>query len=137
VASGTTSVVKKVASGTTSVVGTVAAKTKSMLGLNNIRLNFVSGPILRGDSEQIDKWTTIDKTKNIIDQINDSYLKMFGAKLEPWGGVCVMWRAASGETTKELCPRSRCRNEITWAQERPRTSEVWLEVRCGGRLQMK
>jgi hypothetical protein len=132
VASGTKSVVKKVASGTKSLVGTVAAKTKSMVGLNNIRLNFVSGCDM---PETIDKWTKIDKTKNIIDQINESFSKMFKAGSEPWGDVCVVWREDSERhaMTKELCPRSRCLIGIKDAEERPNTSEVWLEVTIGKR----
>jgi hypothetical protein len=130
VASGTKSVVKKVASVTTSVVGTVAAKTKSIVGLNKIRLNFVSGCDM---PEKIDKWTNIDKTKNVIDQINDSYLKMFGTGCEPWGDVCVVSTQDSEghEMTKELCLRSSLCSDIKHAEERPDMWDVWLEVTIG------
>ena len=136
VASGTKSAVKNVASGTTSVVKKVASGTKSMVGLNNIRLNFVSGCDM---PETIDKWTKIDKTKNIIDQINESFSKMFKAGSEPWGDVCVVWRQNSEQhvMTKQLCPRSLCLIEIKHAEERPNTSEVWLEVTIGKREDFK
>ncbi len=164
VASGTKSVVGKVASGTKSAVGTVAAKTKSvagtvaaktksvagtvasgtksMVGLNNIRLNF------NGGCFAFEKWTKIDKTKNIYGQINDSFSKLCIGR-QPWKDVYVVTKTSRSKYTgeskirKELCQRSqvnrskegfdeafdeKCRWGIKSAEGGWDASDVWLEV---------